>query len=93
MKKGEDYIGVAVGFRCHDGKGNYLMHRRGSNCRDECGKWDFGGGALKFGEKIEDGLRREVKEEYGADIISCELLCHRETFREQGGKLTHWVGF
>ena len=45
-------------FRCHDGKGNYVMHRRNVNCRDEHGCWDFGGGGLKFGETIADGLSR-----------------------------------
>ncbi|MCA9356647.1 NUDIX hydrolase [Candidatus Nomurabacteria bacterium] len=93
MKKGIDYIGVSVAFRCHDGKGNYVMHRRNVNCRDEHGCWDFGGGGLKFGETIADGLSREVKEEYGADIVSLESLGHREVFREHDGVSTHWISF
>ena len=93
MIKGIDYIGVAIGFRCHDGEGNYVMHRRGDNCRDECGRWDFGGGGVKFGETIEETLSREVKEEYGVDILAKEFICHRETFREHRGVETHWVGF
>jgi len=29
MKKGEDYIGSAVVYLCHDGKGNFLLNKRG----------------------------------------------------------------
>ena len=51
MEKGIDYIGVGVSFICHDGKGNYLMNKRSKNCRDEHGKWDFGGGAVDFSQE------------------------------------------
>lgn len=46
MKKGEDYIGIAVTFLCHDGNGNFLFNKRGANCRDENGRWDHGSGAM-----------------------------------------------
>lgn len=50
MRQGFDYIGVTTVFYCHDGKGNLLLHKRSQTCRDEKGRWDCGGGALKFGE-------------------------------------------
>ena len=64
MKKGIDFTGIAVSFSCHDGKGNYLFHKRGVGCRDEQGRWDCGGGGLKFNERLIDALYREVEEEY-----------------------------
>ena len=63
IKRGVDYIGVTVNFIIHDGKGNVLLQKRSQNCRDEQGRWDIGGGALEFGEKLEDAVRREVKED------------------------------
>ncbi len=93
MIKGIDYTGVTVSFRCHDGAGNYVMHKRGVLCRDEHGRWDFGGGGVKFGEALEDALRREVMEEYSVPIISFEYLGHKELHRVHDGKPTHWISF
>lgn len=76
---------------CHDGKGNYLLQWRSKNCRDEQDRWDCGGGGLKFGEKAEDAVRREIKEEYGTYPIKAEFLGYRDVFREQNGCQTHWV--
>ncbi len=42
--KGTSFVGLSVAFICHDGKGNVFMSKRGSNTRDEHGRWDFGGG-------------------------------------------------
>lgn len=93
MKKGVDYIGVAVVFLCHDGKGNYLVSKRSQNCRDEKGRWDCGSGGIEHGELLEETLRREIKEEYGADVISSEFLGFREVHRESENGKTHWFSF
>ena len=74
MIKGVDYTGITICFICHDGEGNFLVNKRTENCRDEHGTWDFGGGGLKFGEKVEDGLKRELKEEYCTDILEFEFI-------------------
>lgn len=87
----EGIIRVAICFMCHDGKGNYLLQWRSKNCRDEQERWDCGGGGLKFGEKIDDAVRREVKEEYGTHPGTAEFLGYRDVFREQNGAQTHWV--
>ena len=70
MKRGEDYTGVAVVYFCHDGKGNFLLNKRGVNCRDEHGTWDPGGGGIEFGDTVENSLRKEIKEEYCTDVIN-----------------------
>ncbi len=93
MQKGIDYTGITVSFALHDGAGNYVMHRRSQNCRDEQGVWDFGGGSLKFDESLEECLQREVMEEYGASVSEVEFMGHKEMFREHAGAKTHWIRF
>jgi 8-oxo-dGTP pyrophosphatase MutT (NUDIX family) len=55
-----------IEFFCTDGKGRWLLHRRGPTCSDEIGKWDFGGGKQEYGECRFTCLVRETREEYGA---------------------------
>ncbi len=94
MKKltpGIDYIGITTPFYCIDGDGKLLMHKRSINCRDEQGMWDCGGGQLEFGETPEEGVLREVKEEYGCDGEIVGQLPAISVFRKQNGKDTHWL--
>ncbi len=94
MIKGIDYIGNAAVTLCHDGKGRYLLGLRSEKCRDEHNKWDpIGSGGIEFGDTIEETIKREVKEECGADVLEVEFLGTREVFRELGGKQTHWIQF
>lgn len=93
MKPGVDYIGVSVSFCCHDKSGNWLLGKRSKNCRDEIGNWDFGGGKLEFGESPEEGVLRELKEEYGVEGLIEEALPVDSILREHDGKPTHWIHF
>jgi 8-oxo-dGTP diphosphatase len=88
---GKEFTGVVVVFICHDGKGNLLVSKRSKNARDEQGTWEFSGGGLKFGEKVEDALAREVKEEFCAEIIAKEFIGYRDLLRSDNGVPTHWV--
>ncbi len=63
QRPGIDYIGITTPFYCNDGNGNFLMHKRSEQARDEKGKWDFGSGQLDLGEEVETGALREVREE------------------------------
>ena len=46
---------------------------------------------MEFGESFEDTVRREVKEEYGADALAIEYVNTRNIIREHNGRMTHWV--
>jgi 8-oxo-dGTP diphosphatase len=92
MKQGVDYIGVCVTFACHDGQGNFLLAKRGQNSRDERGTWDCGGGAIDFGDNIEQTLRKEIKEEYCTDVLDFEFMGYRDVHRvNDDGLKTHWI--
>lgn len=91
MKKGEDFTGITIVYACHDGQGKYLFNKRSQNCRDERGTWDCGGGALELHDTVEDTLRKELKEEYGVDIIESEFLGFRDMHRTHEGRPTHWL--
>lgn len=91
MRKGFEYPGVSVSYFCHDGQGNFVMAKRGVNCRDEHGTWDPGGGGLEFGDTVENTLRKEIKEEYCTDILEFEFLGYRDAHRVHNGEKTHWI--
>ena len=86
-------IRIAVCTLLHDGNGKYLVYWRTNKSRDEHERWDIGGGGVKFGEKIEDTLHREIKEEFCATAIKFEFMGWRDVFRVQEGKNTHWITF
>lgn len=92
MKKGLDYTGVAVAFLCHDGAVNFLMGKRSDTSRDEIGTWDVGAGALEFGDRVEERLKKEIKEEYSTDVLDYEFLGYRDAHRQEVGRDTHWIG-
>lgn len=91
MKKGFDYPGITVMYFCHDGAGSFVMAKRGNGCRDENGNWDAGAGGLELGDTVENTLRKEIKEEYCADVLEYEFLGYRDIHRVHNGENTHWI--
>ncbi len=63
MTPGKDYIGVGCGALIINDKNQTLLIKRGNKSRNEAGFWGKPGGAVKFGEKVEDAVKREIKEE------------------------------
>ncbi len=68
MKKGFDYIGVGVGAVILNSEGRVFLAKRGPEAGNERHKWEFPGGGVEFGERLEDAVTREVMEEYGFEI-------------------------
>ncbi len=92
LRRGVDHIGVSASFVVHDGKGNLLLQQRGPRTRDEQGRWDVGGGAIEFGETIEDAIRREIKEELTCNVLDMAFLTVYDAHRRLAdGTKTHWV--
>ena len=57
---------AGVGAVVLDGDGRVLLVRRGQ--QPLLGEWSLPGGALELGERLEDGVCREVHEETGLDV-------------------------
>ena len=88
LKKGVDFIGVTCVFYCHDGKGNLLMHKRSSQCRDEHGRWDPGSGSMEHGETFLQTVRREIKEEYCVTPKNVQFWAVNNSLRWNGKMLS-----
>ena len=82
---------MTTSFFCHDGAGEYVLTKRSTNCRDEHGRWDFGGGGVELHDTVENTIRKEIEEELCTDVISYEFLGYRDVHREHEGRKTHWI--
>src|SRR4030042_6205967 len=89
LRRGIDYIGVGVGAVIVDASGRIFLSRRGQAARNERDLWEFPGGAVEFGEKLTDALKREMCEEYGIEIDVGELLDVVDHILPGEGQ--HWV--
>lgn len=89
MKKGIDYIGVGIGAVIVNDEGKIFLAKRGKEARNEMGKWECPGGALRFGDNFRDTIIREMKEEFGIEIEVGEPL---RTFNHLiPEEKQHWV--
>jgi len=89
MKRGVDYIGVGVGALIVNERGELFLARRGPLAKNERGLWEFPGGSVEYGERLEDALKREIREEYGLEIEVGELLDVVDHILPDEGQ--HWV--
>lgn len=70
------YVRVAAHGLIRNGD-KFLVTRRAFDDDYMPGYWDIPGGTIKFHEKAEDALRREIKEEAGLDVeIGNILFCY-----------------
>lgn len=63
---------VGVGAVVLDSDQRILLVRRGQE--PLAGEWSLPGGALELGERLEDGIRREVREETGLEVRPEEIV-------------------
>lgn len=91
MKPGIDYIGVGCGALIINKKSEVLLQKRGSKSKNEIGFWTKPGGAVEFGEKVENTVKREIKEELGIDIKLIQFLGFTNHIIKSENQ--HWVTF
>lgn len=89
MKKGIDYIGVSVGAMIFNDKGQLFLSKRSQNCKNEKGCWETPGGSVEIGEKLEEAVKREMKEEYGVNIEILEQFPAADHLIPEENQ--HWV--
>jgi 8-oxo-dGTP pyrophosphatase MutT (NUDIX family) len=79
----DNQVAVKAVIQNQDGK--YLIVREGQ-------RWQAVGGRLEKGEKLEEGLRRETKEETGIEDLEVGKVIHvDEWFAKPEGELKHIV--
>ena len=91
MKIGTDCIGVGCGALIINDRGETLLLKRTSKTRNEAGFWSKPGGGVEFGEKIEDALKREIKEELGVEVEITKFLGFTDSIMKAENQ--HWVSF
>lgn len=64
------HVAVAV---ITDGNGQILIARRPENVH-QGGLWEFPGGKVEPGERLEQALQRELHEELGIELKACQPL-------------------
>ena len=67
---------VGVAAAVFDATGHVLLVQRGQPPRQ--GQWGLPGGLLELGERLETGVRREVREECGIDVSVGPLVLVNE---------------
>jgi ADP-ribose pyrophosphatase YjhB (NUDIX family) len=66
-----------------------FLARRGPGSKNERGLWEFPGGSVELGEKLEAALQREMREEFGIVIEVGELIDVADHILVDEGQ--HWV--
>ena len=74
-----------------DGKALIVRESAAYDEGTEAGKWDVVGGRIEPEETLLDGLKREVKEESGLDIVVNDLLSVTENFPVIKGEKCHII--
>jgi len=69
MKPGTDYVGVSVGALILNDKDELFLTKRGERATNERGTWEIPGGKVNFGETLLAAAKREIWEEYGAEVV------------------------
>jgi len=90
MKAGENYIGVGCGAIILNDKKEILLIKRKAMSKDRTtsGMWSVPGGETEFGEKVEDAIIREVREEIGVDVEIVRHIGHHDQILESSK--VHW---
>lgn len=74
-------IRIGTASIIEDDDGRILLTKR--NKEPLRGYWVLPGGGIKFGERIEDALKREIKEETGLNIDIRDFITHYEIINKK----------
>lgn len=85
-------VGTLAFIKSPDGKKVLMVHRTFKETDENLGKWNGVGGKVERGESVEEGMRREIKEETGLDAVEMRL---RGTlvWNDFGPKKEDWLAF
>lgn len=86
-RPGIDYIGVSVGALVVNELGEVFLAQRSRHASNERDCWETPGGKVDLGETLEEAVRRELREEYGIEIIA-QFPAADHLLSEEG---QHWV--
>ena len=89
MQAGKDFIGVGCGAVILNEKNQVLLLKRSNTARNKPGHWTIPGGEVEFGERVEEALVREVKEEVGVRVEIIKLLSLTNDLIPEAEQ--HWV--
>jgi nucleoside triphosphatase len=86
----QQYPEPTVGALIFNAEGKVFL-MRSHKWRD---KWVLPGGHVELGERMENALRREVKEETNLDIRGIEFICYQEfIYDERFWRPCHFIFF
>jgi len=84
-----DYIGVGVAAIILNEKNEVLLQLRGPKAKNERGLWKLPGGAIEYGEKAKESLKKELKEELGIEVrIIKQVFCLDDILKKEN---QHWL--
>lgn len=86
---GRDHIGVGGGALIVNDRNETLLIRRTPKARNDAGVWSQPGGTLEYGEKVEQMVVREIKEELDITVKLDTLLCYTDQILSSENQ--HWV--
>lgn len=87
--RGERSVQVAAAAVIEGADGKLLFMKRGMKARNQQGRWEFPGGRVHFGERLEEAVRREVEEELGVEVKVHRLLALFEDILLPEAQ--HWI--
>jgi mutator protein MutT len=91
MKPGIDYIGIGCGALIINDNNETLLMKRSPMSKNEIGFWSKPGGAIEFGEKVQDAVKREIKEELDVEIEITKFLGYTDHIISSENQ--HWISF
>ena len=80
-------LSAIISFKCgiKNSEGKYLLLKRSTSNRTNIAKWELPGGKIEQGEDPYKGLKREVHEETGLNIIWVYPTVHLHTEKIEVG--------